>query len=325
MFKTLDEMKKARSTNVDSLMKEVEKISGNKKYEKDSRFWEASVDKVGNGHAIIRFLPAPINEDVAFVRLWSHGFKGPTGKWYIENSLTTLNLPDPVGDINMQLWNSGNEENKKIASSRKRKLAFISNILVIKDPINPENDGKVFLFKYGKKIFDKITHLANPEFEDEDKTSAFDFWEGANFRLRMHNEEGADGKSYRSYDKSSFDKPSKISESDVEIEKIWKSQYSLKELVSEKNFKSYEELQKRLNLVLGTTSFSGSYIDEGTVKDSDQVSEFGDEAYESQTRPPKKQSSSVTATKKETNFEAEDDTLSYFSKLAQDTDDDIPY
>jgi hypothetical protein len=180
------------------------------------------------------------------VRIWSHGFQGPSGRWYIENSLTTLNLPDPVSEFNTELWNTGIDSNKEIARKQKRKLTYIANILVIKDAANPDNEGKVFLYKFGKKIFDKIKDIMQPQFEDEDPTNPFDFWKGANFKLKIRKVEG-----YRNYDKSEFDGVSSIADNDEAIEDIWNQQYGLQEFVDPKNFKSYDELQAKLMKVLG--------------------------------------------------------------------------
>ena len=211
----------------------------------DERFWKPEVDKAGNGYAVIRFLPESEGEDVPFVRIWDHGFQGQGG-WYIENSLTTLGQKDPVSEYNSMLWNSGIESNKDKARKQKRRLSFISNIYVVKDPSNPENEGKVFLYKYGKKIFDKLNEAMNPQFEDEKPVNPFDLWEGADFKLKIRNLEG-----YRNYDKSELDVPGPLFEEDDELEQVWKSQYSLVEFVDPKNFKTFEELQAKLNRVLG--------------------------------------------------------------------------
>ncbi len=211
----------------------------------DERFWTATVDKAGNGMAIIRFLPSPQNEDVPFVRMFDHGFQGPGG-WYIENSLTTIGKQDPVSEYNSKLWNSGIEANKDIVRKQKRRLHFISNIYVVSDPGNPANEGKVFLFKYGKKIFDKLEESMNPQFADEEAINPFDLWAGANFKLKIRQVEG-----YRNYDKSEFDKTGPLLKDDEKLEEIWKSEHSLQAFLSETNFKTYEELQARLTKVLG--------------------------------------------------------------------------
>ena len=147
------------------LVKEVEKMNttggGG-----DERLWKPELDKTGNGYAVIRFLPSPDGEDIPWAKLYSHAFQGPGG-WYIENSLTTTGGKDPVSDYNRELWNSGNEADKDTVRKQKRKLSYYSNIYVVKDQVNPQNEGKVFLFKYGKKIFDKVMEAMQPEFEDE--------------------------------------------------------------------------------------------------------------------------------------------------------------
>jgi gp32 DNA binding protein like len=234
-----------KSSSLEKLTKALQETTKNKS---DDRFWQPEVDKAGNGYAIIRFLDAPHvdgDEGLPFVQLFTHGFQGPGG-WYIENSLTTLGESDPVSDYNSKLWNSGVEANKEIARKQKRQLNYISNILIVKDPAHPENEGKVFLYRYGKKIFDKIKEKLEPQFEDEKRINPFNFWEGANFKLKIRKVEG-----YRNYDKSEFEPPSPIADSDEKIEKLWKGSYSLKELVDKKNFKSYDVLKARLDKTLG--------------------------------------------------------------------------
>lgn len=206
----------------------------------DPTFWQPTRDSAGNGSAIIRFLPPTEGEDLPFVKLWTHAFKGPTGKWYIENSLTTIGKPDPVSEHNQKLWATELPDNKKLASARKRKLNYISNIYVVKDPAKPENDGKVFKFKYGQKIMDMIKAAHKPEFDDQEPVVPFDFWEGANFRLRIKK----DG-NFPNYDASTFDKAGPLFESDEDIERVWNQQYPLLPLIADSEFKSYEELKKR--------------------------------------------------------------------------------
>ena len=250
-FSKLKQMSGKKS--LEALTAEISKISSNQESNKsDERFWSPVVDKVGNGYAVIRFLPPPGEEDFPFVRYWDHGFQGPGG-WYIENSLTTLNKPDPVAELNSKLWNSGNEADKEIARKQKRRLHYVSNIYVVSDPANPDNEGKVFLFKYGKKIFDKLNEAMNPQFADEEAINPFDFWAGANFKLKIRNVE-----SYRNYDRSEFDKMSPLSDDDAELERIWKKEHSLKQLVEPSNFKSYDELKERLTRVLGEPSAARS-------------------------------------------------------------------
>jgi hypothetical protein len=234
---------------LEELNTKLAKVSGNQESKAaDDRFWSATVDKAGNGYAVIRFLPAPQNEDVPFIRMFDHGFQGPGG-WYIENSLTTLGKQDPVSEYNSKLWNSGVEANKEIARKQKRRLHFISNIYVVHDSGNPDNEGKVFLYKYGKKIFDKLNESMNPQFADEEAVNPFDLWSGANFKLKIRNVE-----SYRNYDKSEFDKAGPLLNDDEELENIWKKEHSLQEFLAPSNFKSYDELQARLSKALGETS-----------------------------------------------------------------------
>jgi hypothetical protein len=215
----------------------------------DTRLWQPTVDKAGNGMAIIRFLPAPAvdGEDaLPWVRVFSHGFQGPGG-WYIENSLTTLNQKDPVSEYNSTLWNSGIEANKEIARKQKRRLNYVANVYVVSDPSNPENEGQIRIYKFGKKIFDKITEAMNPEFADETPVNPFDMWEGANFKLKIRNVEG-----YRNYDKSEFaDKSALLDGDDAKLETLWKQEHSLKEFLDPKHFKPYEALKARLDKVLG--------------------------------------------------------------------------
>lgn len=241
---------KRNRNSFDKLTKAVESINTPTEGSgKDERFWQPEVDKAGNGMAVIRFLPAPAvdgDDALPWVRLFDHGFQGPGG-WYIENSLTTLNQKDPVSEYNSVLWNSGIEANKEIARKQKRRLYYIANILIVSDPKNPDNEGQVRLYKFGKKIFDKITEAMNPQFEDEKAINPFDFWEGANFKLKIRQVEG-----YRNYDKSEFESSSALFDGDdSKLESLWKKQHSLKEFLDPKHFKSYNELKARLDKVLG--------------------------------------------------------------------------
>jgi hypothetical protein len=242
-------LKKNRST--EKLMKAIESVQSNTESgsKDDNRFWQPSVDKAGNGMAVVRFLPAPAvdgDDALPWVRVFHHGFQGPGG-WLIDNCLTTLNDKCPVCEHNSMLWNSGVEANKEIVRKQKRKLSYLANIYVVSDPSNPENEGKVFLYKFGKKIFDKISEAMNPEFADETPVNPFDLWEGANFKLKIRNVEG-----YRNYDKSEFADPTPLlGGDDGKLEELWKSEYSLKEFLEKSNFKSYEQLKQRLNKALG--------------------------------------------------------------------------
>lgn len=258
---------KKSSTDLSRLTKEIEKINApqGSDREEDNRFWKLSRDKSGNGSAVIRFLPAPAvdgDDSLPWVRYFDHGFKGPTGKWYIEKSLTTLGQKDPVSEYNSQLWNASNDDSswqRKQARDQKRRLHYVSNIYVVKDPANPENEGKVFLFVFGKKIFDKITLAMNPEYDGDTPVNPFDLWNGANFKLRTRTVAG-----YPNYDQSVFEAPKPLSDDDGELEKIWKSEYSLKEFVDPKQYKSYDELKKRLDEVLGAAASSGAVNDQIT-------------------------------------------------------------
>jgi hypothetical protein len=257
--------------SLEDLNKKLASISGNEsKGGADDRFWSPTVDKAGNGYAVIRFLPAPPNVDVPFVRLFDHGFQGPGG-WYIENSLTTLGKNDPVSEYNSKLWNSGIEANKEIARKQKRRLHFISNIYVVQDSGNPDNEGKVFLYKYGKKIFDKLNEAMNPQFADEEAVNPFDLWSGANFKLKIRNVEG-----YRNYDKSEFDKAGPLLNDDSDLEKLWKSEHSLQSFLDPSNFKSYEELSAKLMKVLDEpiNKKPASKAEEDTIPWEDSAPKF---------------------------------------------------
>ena len=296
-FKDLKKQSKLGSLTA-KLVKEVEKMNNNGA-SGDERTWKLDVDKSGNGYAVIRFLPAPEGEDLPFVKLYSHAFQGPGG-WYIENSLTSLGQKDPVSEYNTQLWNNGTDAGKETARKQKRKLTYMSNIYVVKDPANPENEGKVFLFKYGKKIFDKLTAAMQPEFEDEEAIDPFDFWQGANFKLKAKNVAG-----YRNYDSSEFAAVSPLLDDDDALEGLWKKQFSLAEIVAADQFKSYEDLKKRLEYVLGSKR---------PAQDPDVFEEDNDrgEAEELVTAAVSAPQTTSTVDKEE------DDALSYFAKLAEE-------
>ncbi len=290
----------------DKLVKEVEKMnnSGNSS---DDRLWKLDVDKSGNGYAVIRFLPAPDGEDLPFVKVYSHAFQGPGG-WLIDNCLTTLNQKCPVCEHNSGLWNSGMDSNKEVARKQKRKLTYMSNIYVVKDPTNPENEGKVFLFKYGKKIFDKLTEAMQPEFEDETPIDPFDFWKGANFKLKAKNVAG-----YRNYDSSEFASQSALLDDDDAMEAIWKKQYSLQEFMSPAEYKSYEDLKKRLDYTLGLKG--SSKAQDAEVEDEDGYRGTAPSLDEDL----RTQLNNLTPTKSSSYSEDEDDdTLSYFARLAEE-------
>ena len=264
----------------------------------DDRLWKPEVDKAGNGYAVIRFLPAPDGEDLPWAKLYTHAFQG-TGGWYIENSLTTLGSKDPVSEYNSQLWNSGVDSDKEVARKQKRKLSYYSNVYVVKDPSNPSNEGKVFLFRYGKKIFDKITAAMQPEFEDETPINPFDFWAGANFKIKIKKVAG-----YWNYDSSEFAAPAPLLDDDDAMEAVWKQEHSLAEIVAPDQFKSYEDLKKRLDYVLGLT-----------IAPKRQDPEVADEEF---VATPSEERAVIDTTPSSVNTdEDEEDALSYFAKLAE--------
>ena len=269
----------------------------------DERLWKPSLDKSGNGYAVIRFLPAPESEDIPWAKVYSHAFQGPGG-WYIENSLTTIGQKDPVSEYNRDLWNSGNDADKETVRKQKRKLSYYSNIYVVKDSTNPENEGKVFLFKYGKKIHDKILAAMQPEFEDESPINPFDFWQGADFKLKIRKVDG-----YWNYDKSEFDSPAPLLDDDDALEAIWKQEYSLAEFTAPTSFKSYEDLERRLNQVLRVKQ-QRMVQDESFEDESEGRGNFNDADI---TLSNAKKASAPAPVKDED----EDDALSYFQKLAE--------
>ena len=276
---------------------EKENTPQDKKSYTDDRLWKPELDKTGNGYAVIRFLPAVKGEDLPWAKLWNHAFQGPTGQWYIENSLTTLGQKDPVSEMNSAYWNSGVESDKEIARRQKRKLQYRSNIYVVTDSKHPENEGKVFLFRYGKKIFDKIMEAMQPAFADEVAVNPFDFWEGANFKLKIRKVDG-----YWNYDKSEFESLSPLFDNDDKLEEVWKKQYALKEFTATTNFKSYSELKNRLDAVLAGTSVVGNVVD------------LPLEPVETVTVDTKEEPApTVEVTEGE-----EEDTMSYFEKLAEE-------
>ena len=289
-----------KSNSLDKLLNAVKEDSapqeGKKSY-KDERLWKPELDKSGNGYAVIRFLPSCDGEDLPWAKLWSHAFQGPTGQWYIENSLTTTGGKDPVSEHNTALWNSGVESDKEIARKQKRKLQYYSNVYVVSDAKHPENEGKVFLFRYGKKIFDKIMESMQPAFPDDVAVNPFDFWKGANFKLKIRKVDG-----YWNYDKSEFDSPTAIFDNDDVIEGVWKKQYSLNEFTASTNFKSYDELKTRLDTVLSGKTTVGNVTD--SIKEEPVAT-------------PKVDTTPSEAPKVATSVDSEDqDSMDYFNKLA---------
>ena len=289
-------LKSSRGSSIDKLVKAAEAVSTKTETTSyaDDRFWKPTRDKAGNGYAVVRFLPAKEGEDLPWVRYWDHGFKGPTGLWYIENSLTSIGQDDPVSEMNSVLWNSGRDEDKAIARERKRRLHYVSNVLVVSDPSNPENEGKVFLYKFGKKIFDKIMDVMQPQFADENPVNPYDFWEGADFKIKIRKVEG-----WVNYDKSEFSAVSALHDGDEErLEEVYNKLYSLADFTDAKNYKSYDELKAKLNKVLG--------VDAGMSIETPAPAPVVEQP--------------TMATEEAAPFESDDgeeDTLSYFDRLAK--------
>lgn len=299
----IQSLRKMRNSDFGAITSAFEKVANpqqdSKSYQ-DNRFWRLEGDKAGNGTATIRFLPRVEGDELPWVRIFTHGFQGPTGKWYLENSLTTLGENDPVSDLNTKLWNSGSEANKEIVRKQKRKLGFTANILVVSDPKHPENEGKVFLFRFGKKVFDKIMDKARPTFEDEKPLNVFDLWEGANFKLRMRKKDG-----YANYDESAFMEPAVVTENEDALLSIVNSQHKLSDFLDRKNFKPYDELKKKLDQVLSGDSFSGKSAAE-MAEEEDRPSA---PAFVPKASKPAPQAKSVDE-------DDDGDVMSYFKKIA---------
>lgn len=298
----INTLRKMRTQDFGKISSEFDKIanpqSDSKSYQ-DDRFWKLEADKAGNGTATLRFLPRAEGDELPWVKIFSHGFQGPTGKWYIENSLTTISENDPVGELNSRLWNTGSDADKEVARKQKRKLAYYANVLVVSDPKHPENEGKVKLFKFGKKIFDKIMDKARPTFEDETPVNVFDFWEGADFKLRMRKVDG-----YPNYDQSAFQEPSPIANSEDEILAIANSQHKLAEFLDKKNFKTYEELARKMASVLEGSSNSAPSA--ASMSDDD-------EPVRQVKATPAKSKVSIASSD-----DSDEEALSYFKKIAME-------
>ena len=300
---SLENLKRNRD-QISKLLQAAEATEGTseKKSYGDDRIWKPTVDKAGNGYAVLRFLPATEGVELPWVRYWDHGFKGPTGQWYIENSLTSIGQADPVGELNSRLWNSGIEADKETARRQKRRLHYVANVLVVSDPGNPSNEGKVMLYKFGKKIFEKIMDAMQPDFADEKPVNPFDMWEGADFKLKIRNVEG-----YRNYDKSEFTTPSALYDGDdTRLEGVYSQLHNLGEFTDPKNYKSYDELKAKLMRVLGEESSMGA----PTMKEEMQMNEPAP-APTYETVPPITKEEVVSSTD-------DDDTMSYFAKLANE-------
>ena len=297
-------LKKNSNSSFEKLTRELEKVASTEKNTGDDRLWKPELDKSGNGYAVIRFLPPPEGEELPWAKVFSHAFQGPGG-WYIENSLTTVGKSDPVGDLNRKLWNSGRDSDKEIARKQKRKLSYFSNIYVVRDSLHPENEGRVFLFKYGKKIFDKVMEAMQPEFEDETPINPFDFWQGANFKLKIVKKDG-----FWNYDKSEFDSVSPLLEDDDALEALWKKQYSLTAITAADQFKSYEDLQKRLKYVLGQKP--ARRVDEEVFDEDDARVPVASSKPDFASRRAEETVTAAVGSSSD-----EDDALSYFQKLAE--------
>lgn len=296
-------LRSMRKNSFDKIASEMTKMSAPGGGYADDRFWKLEGDKAGNGSAIIRFLPGVDGDGIPWVRLFEHMFKGPTGKWYVEKSLTTIGLDDPVSDLNSRLWNSGIESDKNIARAQKRALKYITNILVVSDSKNPENEGKVFLFKFGKKIFDKIKEKANPTFADDDPVNVFNPYNGANFKLRMRKVGSPNdpSKSYANFDESIFLEPTPIDGNDEKMLEVLNKQYSLAEFIDPKSFKSYDDLAKKLHDVLhpggASQTTAAARLDDDIVDETPVVKGTADMA------PP---------------WDDDDDAMAFFKKIAQE-------
>ena len=295
---------KRNRDQISNLLAAAESIGakGEKQSYVDERMWKPTVDKAGNGYAVIRFLPAGEGQDVPWARYWDHGFKGPSGQWYIEKSLTSIGLNDPVGEMNSLLWNSGIEADKDKARTQKRRLHYVSNILVVSDPGNPANEGKVFMYQYGKKIFDKIMDMMQPQFQDEEPVNPFDMWEGANFKLKIRQVEG-----YRNYDKSEFANKSAIAEGDEALESIYNQMHDLSEWTDPSKYKTYDELKEKLNRILGMSAPQTV----AAAVSLDTVTQPTEPAAAVNPHIPQE-----PATAEQVSEDTEEDTMSYFARLA---------
>jgi hypothetical protein len=297
-------LKRSRNS-IDKLVQAAQSAGGGEPTSyKDDRLWKPTVDKLGNGYAVVRFLPAAEGQDLPWTRYWDHGFKGPTGKWYIERSLTTLGQEDPVGKLNSKLWNMSDDdksETRKQARDQKRRLHYVANVLVISDPANPDNEGKVFMYQFGKKIFDKLMDAMQPQYADETPMNPFDFWEGANFKIKIRKVDG-----WVNYDKSEFDSPTALFDGDeVKLEGLYNSLHDLGEWTDPKNFKSYAELERKMNEVLG----------QEPVLTSKQEVSLGNQSPSRTMREAPPQNIEEMTLNEEDDDEQEDVT-SYFARLA---------
>lgn len=308
---SFSQLKRNSGSAFDKLTKELEKISNPESSSgADERFWKPEMDKSGNGYAVIRFLPEPEGEELPWAKVWSHAFQGPGG-WYIENSLTTLGKKDPVGELNRQLWNSGSDADKEIARKQKRKLSYYANIYIVEDPLHPENEGRVFLYKFGKKIFDKLMEAMQPQFKDEKPVNPFDLWKGADFKLKIRKVEG-----YWNYDKSEFASPSTLGNFDDEqLEAVWKKCYSLSEFEDVKNFKTFEELEARLDMVLNSSKPPTRKVVDLETQEDENWTPTKKSDWDEEITSFKNTKVAAVATVDE---EEDEDKLSWFARLAEE-------
>ncbi len=291
---------KSRRYDINKLVEAAQEASGGKQENsnRDENLWKPTVDKAGNGYAVVRFLPS--DQEVPWVRYWDHGFKGPTGKWYIERSLTSIGQQDPLGEHNAKLWNSGNEEDRETVRKQKRRLHYVVNIMVLSDPSAPQNEGKVFKYQFGKKIFDKIQDLMQPQFPGEVPVDPFDLWEGADFQLKIRQVEG-----YRNYDRSEFKAPSPLLGGDeVQLQATMNQLHKIDSYIDPAEYKSYDQLQTKLLEVLGETA-------PRTVKQEVAMDTVDDVPFAASSTP-----APAPATAEVAGDEGDDDAMSYFQKLA---------
>ena len=295
------------STSLDKLRAAMETASptqGETKSYTDDRFWKPELDKSGNGYAVVRFLPTPEGEEMPWVSYWDHGFQGPGG-WYIEKSLTTLGKQDPVSEYNTQLWNTGIEANKEIARKQKRRLHYVSNVFVVSDPKNPDNEGKVFLYKFGKKIFEQLKEAISPQFEDEAAINPFDLREGANFKIKIRKVDG-----YWNYDKSEFDSVSPLFDDEGQLTEVATSVNSLSDIIAPSEFKTYDELKGKLDRVLGLSGGVSTSTAESVAEDLEEVPW-------SNTTETVADEPVVASAESTLETESGDDAMDYFKKLAE--------
>ena len=299
---------KSKRTDLSKLVQQAQETSGTttQRQSQDERFWQPTRDKAGNGYAVIRFLPGDAEAATPWIRYWDHAFKGPTGQWYIEKSLTSIGQQDPLSELNSKMWNSGIDADKAVVRQRKRNLRYVSNVLIVSDPSAPENEGQVKLYRFGKKIFDKIMDSMQPQFPDEAPVNPFDMWEGADFTVKIRKVEG-----YPNYDASSFKAPAAVPGTDEELEEIYNKQFDLNEWTDPKNYKTYDELKARLAMVLGEQA-PRTVKQEAALELNDEIPEFP-----STPEPVAETASAPKPATAESSMD-DDDTMSYFAKLAAD-------